>query len=409
MGMKRPSLLIIWLTVFLDLVGFGIVLPLLPIYSDRFGAGGFMIGVIVASYSIMQFIFSPLWGRWSDRIGRRPIILISTLGSTISYVIFAIGSGLGGATGLWILLISRIFAGIGGANITVAQAYIADITPKDERSKRMGLIGMAFGLGFVLGPAIGGASARFGDSTPGWVAATLCGMNFLLASIILVESRKPSATPPTHRPRWEQWKYCFFQQPDIGNLILVFFLTTFSFTCFEMTLGLLIIENLNLHADQAKQYAGYLFAYCGIIGAVIQGGMIGRLVKLLRERNLIVVSLFLFALSMVLVPLTHSLGFLLVALTLLTIGTSAIRPPLFGLISIRTPAVEQGSTLGVTQAAGSLARCVGPIFSGILFMIRPSIPYFACAAITAVAGILTMAKVPDSHSHRAHPESESTE
>src|SRR5258706_10229163 len=190
--MKKPSLLVVFLTVFIDLIGFGIVLPLLPIYSRNFGASPFMIGAIMASFSAMQFIFAPAWGRLSDRIGRRPVLLVSTAGAAASYAVFALGSGLEGHIALMVVLGSRVLAGICGANITVAQAYIADITPPENRSKRMGLIGMAFGLGFIFGPALGGLGLKLGNlSTPGWIASAFCGANFLFAFARLPESWKP--------------------------------------------------------------------------------------------------------------------------------------------------------------------------------------------------------------------------
>ncbi|HEY9509065.1 MAG TPA: MFS transporter, partial [Verrucomicrobiae bacterium] len=199
---RRPSVLIIFLTVFIDLIGFGMVVPLLPIYSKHYGASGLMIGVIGASFSAMQFIFSPIWGRLSDRYGRRPILLISSAGAAISYVLFALASGMENyATAIWMLLFSRSFAGICGGNITVAQAYIADITPPQDRSKRMGLIGMAFGLGFIFGPVISGIGLKhLGNTGPGWLAAGLCAANFLLALFILAESRKPNSEHAKPRP-----------------------------------------------------------------------------------------------------------------------------------------------------------------------------------------------------------------
>src|SRR5690242_16408702 len=192
---RKPSMLVVFLTVFIDLIGFGIVVPLVPMYSRHYGASGWMIGVIIASFSAMQFIFSPIWGRLSDRHGRRPILLMSTAGAAVSYALFAISSGITNpmsAAGM--LLISRVFAGICGGNITVAQAYIADVTPPEQRSKKMGLIGMAFGLGFIFGPALGGFSLKqFGNTGPGWVACSLCAANFLLAFFILPESRQPGS------------------------------------------------------------------------------------------------------------------------------------------------------------------------------------------------------------------------
>src|SRR5947208_5896023 len=256
--MKRPSVFIIFLTVFIDLIGFGIVLPLLPIYSKTFGANGWQIGVLMASYSVMQFLFSPVWGRLSDRIGRRPVLLVSTAGAAVSYSVFALGSGLNGQLALAVLLLSRMFAGICGANITVAQAYIADITPVEERSKRMGLIGMAFGLGFIFGPALSSLSlsgftvpfldirfSGFGLQGPGWVAAGLCAVNFLFALSKLPESWRPSSEHVKPRPRFAQWLHTL-GQPELGLLNGLFFLTTFCFTCFDTTSGLLVSENFNL-------------------------------------------------------------------------------------------------------------------------------------------------------------------
>src|SRR5437016_11555734 len=222
--MRKRSVLVVFLTVFIDLVGFGIIVPLVPVYSRHFGAQGLMIGIIIASFSFMQFIFSPIWGRLSDRHGRRPILLISTAGAALSYVFFALSSGLENhGAALWLMALSRAFAGLCGGNITVAQAYIADITPPEQRSRRMGLIGMAFGLGFIFGPAIGGLSLKhLGGAGPGAIAAGLCLANFLLALFILTESHKPSSEHIAPRPHVAQWMHTL-TQPKIGLLVIVFF------------------------------------------------------------------------------------------------------------------------------------------------------------------------------------------
>ena len=277
--MRKPSVLVIFLTVFIDLIGFGIIVPLIPSYSEHLGARGIVIGVIFASFSAMQFIFAPIWGRLSDRHGRRPILLISTAGAAASYVVFARSTGLENHTAaLWLMVVSRMFAGMCGGNITVAQAYIADITPPAERSKRMGLIGMAFGLGFILGPFIGGESLQhLGDTGPGWVAAALCAANFLLALFILTESHQPDSTQAAPRPHLDQWAHTL-GQPRVGFLVIVFFLATFCFSCFESTLPLLVGTNFHLDfkrdATSASTVA-YLFVYCGLIGALVQGGPSG--------------------------------------------------------------------------------------------------------------------------------------
>jgi multidrug resistance protein len=408
---RKPSLLVIFLTVFIDLIGFGIVLPLLPLYAESYGAGGWQIGLLMASYSAMQFLFAPAWGRLSDRIGRRPVLLISTAGAIASYALFAIGTRFEGATALWVIIASRALAGLCGANITVAQAYIADISPAEQRSKRMGLIGMAFGLGFIFGPPIGGLSYNwFGHAGPGWVASALCAANFILAFVILAESWTPAAEHVAPRPRWQQFKHTL-GQPTIGLLVIVFFLATFCFTTFELTLGLVIARNfgLGIKTPEAISVASTLFMYCGIIGAFVQGGPIGRLVKKFGERKLIALSLILTGLSLAPIPFIQGSGklswsllfssgggswwMLLIALAALSIGSGLTRPPLFGLLSVLTPRHEQGATIGIAQSAGSLARIFGPMFAGAFFKAHPALPYVSCAVIALITGVIAWTKL----------------
>ena len=400
---RKPSVLVIFLTVFIDLVGFGIIVPLVPVYSRHFGADGFLIGVIIASFSAMQFIFSPFWGRLSDRIGRRPVLLISTAGAALSYALFAYSATIkDNTTAIWMMILARSFAGICGGNITVAQAYIADITPPDQRSKKMGLIGMAFGLGFIFGPAIGGLSLKhLGGSGPGWIAASLCAANFILAWFVLVESHKPASDPIAPRPHLSQWAHTL-GLPKIGPLIYVFFIATFCFSCFEATLALLVCDNFHLdirNDETTATTATYLFVFCGIIGAMVQGGLIGRIVKKMGEPKVIALSLVLTAISMAFLPfikvsastpLTWKIlfqheglpwWFMLAALALLSVGSSLTRPPLFGLLSNLTPANEQGATIGVAQSAGSLARILGPIFATTALFYQPALPYLTATVL----------------------------
>lgn len=411
--MKSPSVFVIFLTVFIDLIGFGIVVPLVPVYSRHFGAHGLMIGLIIASFSAMQFVATPFWGKLSDRIGRRPVLLISTAGAAFSYVLFAISSGLENhSLALWMMVLSRVFAGICGGNIAVAQAYIADITPPAERSRKMGLIGMAFGLGFICGPILGGLSLKYaGNSGPGWVAAALCAANFALAFAILGESRRPGTAPVVGRPHLQQWGYVL-RQPRTGFLVVVFFLATFCFSCFESTLPLLVSDNFNLNIQDDEKSATtvmYLFAYCGIIGAFVQGGAIGALVKRWGEARLIIASLVMTAVSMAVLPFVRGesqltlkvLGgaggqawwLMLMALALLSVGTALTRPPLFGLLSNLTAADEQGSTIGVAQGAGSLARILGPIFATTTLHYVPPLPYLVCTAILLLTCVLGVRKL----------------
>ncbi len=391
--MKKASVGIIFLTVLIDLVGFGLILPLIPIYTKNFHASGLVSGAIVSSYSLMQFIFAPIWGRLSDRVGRRPVLLTSTACACVSYVIFGIGSGLSGNTALGVILLSRLFAGICGANITVAQAYIADITPPEQRSAKMGLIGMAFGLGFILGPVLGTASMKlFGLRAPGWTAASLCAINFIWAFAMLAESWKPAAHSVTQRPHIEQWLHTL-RAPRLNLLIAIFFLATFCFTCFEVTIGWLIMGNFGIDTDKSLTTVSLLIAYCGVIGAGVQGGAAGKLVKRMGEPRLIAVSLLFAAIGIGMLPYLTSWTMLLVGLGIFSIGSSLTRPPVFGMISMLTPAHEQGATLGVAQGVGSLARIVGPVFAGSLFVDRvfqAPVPYVICGVLCLLTALLAM-------------------
>ena len=382
-------LLVIFLTVFIDLIGFGICLPLLPKYAERYGAQGWQIGAAMGVYSLMQLVFAPWWGQLSDRIGRRPVLLVSNFGSIIAYGLFGLSASYIGDTGFWILVGSRIFAGICGANLSVASAYIADVTTPEKRSKGMGLIGMAFGLGFILGPVLGSqAFKHFGLAGPGAVAAGICALNFLLGCFILPETRNKDAVPAIRRPRLAQIRHVLGMK-EVGFLIGIYFLGTFAFTAFESTLPLLL--DTKLHYDE--EHVGYVFAFCGIMAAMVQGGGIGRLVKSFGERRLIGASLIVVAVSLVLMPLANSLTTMLAALAVFAIGSGINRAPTMGLISQLSPADEQGTTLGIAQSAGTLARVLGPTVATTLYDLWLPAPYLACATIALLAGLLAVLRL----------------
>jgi MFS family permease len=338
----------------------------------------------------MQFIFSPVWGRLSDRIGRRPVLLISTAMAVISYVVFALGTRLEGGSALLVFLLSRSLAGVCGANITVGQAYVADVTPVEKRSRSMGLIGMAFGLGFIIGPALGAVSLSYlGVAGPGWVAAAMCLTNLCLAAIFLKESWTPAAEHVQQRPHYEQWKHTL-RHPSLAVLIGVYFLATFCFTTFETTLGLVVSLNfgLDIHGKHDAQVVGYLFAFCGVIGAIVQGGLIGKLVDTMGEPKLIALSLILVAAALAPIPFITTWTPLLIMLAILAAGSSMSRPPIFGMLSIMAPKDEQGATMGVAQSVGSFARIIGPLFAGTVYQYHPSYPFVISSILALITGIM---------------------
>jgi DHA1 family tetracycline resistance protein-like MFS transporter len=362
--MKRSPLVVIFTTVFIDLVGFGIVIPVLPFYAEgtRFNATPRTVGLLFASYSVMQLIFSPILGRLSDKYGRRPVLLISIIGTGIGFLL------LGFAWTLSILFLGRILDGITGGNISTAQAYIADITTKENRAKGMGLIGAAFGLGFVFGPAIGGILSRWGVAIPFMFAAALCFANATLLYFTLPETVTADhpARVSAAGGRGLSQLLQSLKNPRLGFVLVIYFLFIVAFSIMTTSFSLYTMFRFGYDA----QHTGYLFAYVGILAVIVQGGLIGRLVKRFGELPLVVVGAFLFAGSLFAVPFVgpQSGGLLamLVGGGLFSIGNSLSTPSLTSLASKSVGAAEQGTVLGVTQSVASLARAVGPTLAALL-------------------------------------------
>lgn len=368
-------LVVIFFTVFIDLIGFGIIIPLLPFYAEHFGASALVVGLLSTSFSAAQFLFAPLWGRLSDRIGRRPVILIGLIGSAVSYALFAL------ATSLPLLFVARTLAGIAGANIPTAQAFIADVTPPDKRARGMGLIGAAFGLGFIFGPAIGGFLSRWGYAAPAWFAAALSLANFVAALILLPES-KPDHHEPGERPgRIEVFRRALLR-PHLPPVLLVFFLVITSFSSFENTFALYAERRF----DFTPQTIGYMFAWIGIVLSIVQGGLIGRVVPKFGENRVVPAALLTMAVALALVPLSPTVTVLAVASALLAVGMGFGNPSLLSTVSQLADARDQGSTLGVSQSLGSLARIVGPMWGGFVFdRFGIGVPFLTASLLMLVA------------------------
>ena len=378
--MKRSPLVIVFVTVFIDLLGFGIIIPLLPFYAETFGARAFTVAMLSTSFSLMQFIFAPIWGRLSDRIGRRPIIVFGLLGSCLSYLAFGL------ATSLTSLFAARIFAGIAGANIPTAQAVVADVTTPENRAKGMGMIGAAFGMGFIFGPAIGGFLSRYGYAAPAFFASALSLANFTAAWFLLPETLKPEHRAIERVGRMDALRAAL-ARPHLPLLLLIGFLVVASFSGFENTFALFAEQKYDFHASTI----GYIFAFIGIILVIVQGFLVGKTVKTLGEHHIVPISLAIVAIGLLMIPGVHSIPALLVANGVLAIGMGFNNPSLMSLISRYTAAEDQGGVLGLTQSLNSLARIVGPMWAGFAFdHIGIGAPYVSSAAVMGIACALAV-------------------
>jgi DHA1 family tetracycline resistance protein-like MFS transporter len=361
--MRRSPLTIIFITIFIDLVGFGIVIPVLPLYAEGtlFNATPFQIGFLVASYSIMQLIFAPILGGLSDRYGRKPILFFSLIGTSIGFLI------LGLANTLWMLFAGRILDGITGGNISTAQAYIADVTTHEERAKGMGLVGAAFGLGFVFGPFIGGVLSGWGISVPFFFAATLTFANAIMLLFLLPET--VTKDHPARNTAGESFLLRLSQALKNSQLSLVILINFLLVTAFSiMTTVFALFTQYRFGYD--AQHNGYLFFFIGVIAVIIQGGLFGKLANIFGEKSLLIVGSLMLVFSLVALPFAGRQMFglkgLLVNLFFLAVGNSLIVPSISSLASKSANAGEQGIALGASQSAASLARAVGPVIGGWL-------------------------------------------
>jgi len=362
--MRRSPLIVIFTTVFIDLVGFGIVIPVLPFYAEGtlFNATPRTVGLLFASYSIMQLIFSPILGGLSDKHGRRPVLLLSIIGTGIGFLV------LGFAKTIFMLFLGRILDGITGGNISTAQAYIADITTKENRTKGMGLIGAAFGIGFIFGPAIGGILSGWGVHVPFFFAAALCFANAVLLYFTLPETVTADHPAKNRAGGGRSFRHVLnsMKQPRLAFVLIIYFLFVVAFSIMTTSFSLYTMFRFGYDA----QHTGYLFAYVGLIAVVIQGGLIGRLVKRFGELPLVIFGALCFAISLFAVPFVGpaagGLAALLVGGGVFSMGNSLATPALTSLASKTAGAEQQGVVLGVTQSVASLARAVGPSLAALL-------------------------------------------
>ncbi len=355
---RSPTLIVV-ITIFVDLTGFGMIIPLLPFYVTTFNAGPAALGILLTSFSIMQFIFSPILGNISDKVGRRPVLLLSILTSVVSFVMFAL------ANSYLILLLSRIVAGL-ATEAAVAQAYIADITDEKERAEKMGKVGAAVGAGFIFGPAIGGFLSTYGFSATGFGATALALLNLLFVFFFLPESisKTPSdkSVDGIYKSNYLRRIVGAIKRPLVGPVFVITFIITLSFSAIQVIVPLLTISFFNFGSLELA----YVFIYIGMIQIVLQGFVIGRLIKLVGEEKLLAYGPMMMFLGIITMPLIPNIGVFLSSLAMMAFGNGIMQTVVPSFISKRTPANEQGSLLGIAQSVASISRVPGPIIGGFV-------------------------------------------
>jgi DHA1 family tetracycline resistance protein-like MFS transporter len=378
---NRSPLFIIFLTVFIDMVGFGIIIPVLPLYAERFHASPIAIGWLTGIYSGMQIIFMPLLGKLSDRYGRRPVLLVSLIGTSIGFAV------MGFANALPLLFVARIIDGATGGNISTAQAYIADVSTPETRSRSMGLIGAAFGLGFTFGPMIGGLMSRISYGAPFYFAAALAAVNVVLLYFYLPESLSAEHRATPHQKAMDVFRHGHGWM--FATVCATYFFLVVGFAMMTTLFALFTERRFGYDA----RHNGYLFAFIGIVGVVIQGGLIRRLIPILGETTLARIGLVCMTAALATLPFATTLGTLLLVCAGLSIGSGFASPTLTGIASQMIDRSYQGRALALLQTGGSLARLVGPLLGGWLLMsdlAKPiayygRTPFLASAAISFVA------------------------
>jgi multidrug resistance protein len=373
--------------MFIDLLGFGLIIPILPIYSEQLGASGWMIGLIAGSYSLMQFIFAPIWGNLSDIFGRKPILMASIAINIAGYIFFA------NATSITLLLLSRSFSGIGSANISVAQAYISDITPPEKRAKSFGLIGVAFGLGFILGPPFGGfLKEYYGIAALGYTASTLSLINFLFVFFMLEESftNRPESSFKIINPF--QGIIDGFRMPIVSEIMTITIVYITAFSMMHVTASLLW-EN---QYDKSEAEIGYIFAFIGLAVVIVQGSLVGPATKRYGEKNLLRWGCIFMAFglaSMPFVPISFFFPLMFISLMLIALGNGFATPSINSLLSQAVEPQVQGKYMGINQSLGSLGRVIGPIIGAAMYDMYYHSPYIL-AGIMMIGCFLLTRRIP---------------
>jgi DHA1 family tetracycline resistance protein-like MFS transporter len=358
--MKNRKLITLFLIVFIDLLGFSIILPLLPFYAETFNATPTQIGLLVASYAAAQLVGAPLLGRLSDRFGRKPVLLVSQIGTLVGFLL------LGFANALWVLFLARILDGFTGGNISVAQAYITDITDDSNRAKGLGLLGAAFGLGFIIGPALGGIFSVYGFAVPAFVAAGFSLLSILGVLFFLPESLTPDVRADLEKQTRQSFSirnlWQAINRPRVGPILHVRFFYGLAFAIFQTIFPLYALYRFDLDARST----GFVLTYVGILVVFVQGFLVGWLASRFDEYRLIFLATFIMGVSLFLWALAPSVAALLVILAPLAFAAGVLNTLLNSTLSKVVYAEEVGGTLGLSASLESLTRVISPSFGGYL-------------------------------------------
>ena len=384
--LRRSPLFPIFLIVSVDVLGLTIILPLLPFYAEKFGATPTVVGLLVSTYAFCQLIAGPVLGQMSDRSGRRPLLLVSQAGTFLGFLILAY------AGSLWVIFLSRIIDGFTAGNLSLAQAYISDVTKPEERAKSFGIIGIAFGMGFLIGPGISGFLSQYSYQLPIFAAAALSATS-ILATYFLLPNNPPASLEGTMARRltlldWRTYA-SYFRRPELAPLLWQFFAFTFAFSLFISGFALFAERRYTWHGQPfGPKQVGYVYAFVGFLGIILQGGLIGRLVKAVGETKLVRAGFFAAAIGFAFLGFTYSIPMLLVVSAVATIGTGALRPALTSLITQKASRSEQGAVLGLNQSLMSISAIIAPFIGGMLIDHSLLATWALVAAVVSAIGLL---------------------
>ena len=372
---NRSTLPIVFSVIIVDLIGFGIVIPILPAYTKDLGASAAVLGILLATHAALQFVFAPIWGRLSDRIGRRPVMMFTIAGTSGALLMLGMAESIMG------LFVARLLSGLFSANISVATAYVADVTAESERTRWMGMVGASFGIGFILGPALGGLLHPYGSGIPAFVAAGLAAVNFIWAAISLQE-------PQHHEARVQKrgGLRAALSDPVVARICAVNLIFTIGVAQLESTFFYWMSDQFDYDVRQIA----YILVAMAVVMASVQGGGIRPLVERLGEKRMLVGGLVLMALAFPVIPAVHAVGFLMIPLAVSAVGRAIAQPPMTSMISMRGEVSGRGELMGFFQSSAALARIFGPLIAGVLYDFSAPTPFYLAGALFALGALLSL-------------------